>query len=791
MIDRAEGSASDSSEDELGLAGPTLDKRQTSGLEYTSHDELVKAWSDDDALRVFLDDDFDSDQFLTGLQLHGISKLQDKLNAALATLDHYIQHKVSDHHEDLLRQSTQISAVEHDANALLADAAALQSSYNAVYDAIMDPFTKMKELIKETQHAQECAELLRNVLRFVQLINKSKAISSSDKEPARYALVLSEISEVAESNGLIHVNSLRSNLNWVQQETANVKLQAEASLKAAIVTSTHVDIGAALQVAFNLGTLPAVVAAVIQDLLSDFSDEVSQLFDLNKILSPLPADMKKNFQDPAERGQQIRAAVWRRIETVLNSLLECVSRMHALHSVLQKKTDPIVRKSFMELVQGGISFMEDTAQDVYKIFRKSLDNFSALSKLVSEALTSEYPRLFDLCESCWQRGLGRVLPPESRLHLFDTIQTFQNEFISSQLERIQGPVALMFPGHLSPAVAPVPTITDMSTMFSNVLDTLSSLESRTELQRPMLKGLNGTVCVCVSKCEALAGNLTSMSPLLWDVNTFDRLNSIFTIAGFLDQILTAIAQSRHTRCQSIPASLAAPILLPGRRAVHALKRQIIAPIFTLTLNTLEASLDKSDISSVIQAELNRNTSFLKRIVSKPPLARFFLKEFVSQLETMVIYRCAAVLSSGFARPSIIEKVLEDITSAGSVIASYSKLTDSVAPRTQQQQQPLNKFVQFTSWLSGPHWRPCTESEFTCIPKFVIVSVSISRSKGLISVCDLLCLDTMGLFHWMLAHNEENALRLCENKVIPFLSPGDETDQTIIDYISHLINNQQQ
>ncbi|XXQ33623.1 Conserved oligomeric Golgi complex subunit 5 [Plasmodiophora brassicae] len=800
--------SSDESDDDLGLSGnvtrsaKSVRVRHGSG-QFSTQAELFEAWRKDELFQTFLSEDFDIDTFMSVINLHNVSRLADRLNAAVRTIDAHIHAEVAANHEDLLRQSVQIDAVETDAKDLLNESSALQSEFQAIHASIMQPFEKIKRLVNKLNATQENAEVLRCVLRFVQLVSKAKSALHSNEpgslaEASRNALILSEIIELANASDLHTIDCLSADYLWVQQQTDAIRAQTESALKAALLCGNQVDIGAALQCAFNLNQLAVIVSNVVDGTRSDFENLVKTMLDVSTLLSPTTSKA-----DSEQTGARLRSLVWQHLESVFDGLLEAVTNISTLQTVLGKKTDSQTRQTLQQIVMNNRhsdavspksrrTLLLEFFQGVVDVLEGELQAFCNRSTLLSGVVESEFPRLFDLSESAWERGLARILPASCRADLFRAIARYQSTFVSKLVAKMQSPLSIMFPSSVTSS-SPVPTSADIATMFSAIVDSMAAVEGRQDLHRPILKGAAGTIFLCASKCEELLGHEVDNSPMLWTAPTYDRLASIFTILGSLDHNLMAVIAGIHPRCRSVQRELASTLLGPPRRSLRSIGQRIVQPLFNMTLSSLESAIapDSAQIVDAVKAELERLRTALLKIASKPFHLKGYLKPFTGNIETFLMLRFAASMSTVMhaTKDTLFARVLAELPQLEAAITQFLTCADSKRGTSDPSKRAPVKLAQFRSMIANQasvSWMPPTNDQRMAIPKFALASIALAGNTGTNTICDLICWSSSELFRWLLSHDESEHVRLLREYVLDQITAS---DSQVFDFVSQLVSDE--
>ncbi|KAJ3241669.1 Conserved oligomeric Golgi complex subunit, partial [Chytriomyces hyalinus] len=147
----------------------------------------TSAWLDTSALKEsaeysdFAQNDFDPDAYANriiqapeGKSFHrsDIASALSRLSFSLDHLNKQLHGQVAAHHEDLLEQVTGLDGLELALDSIKENLYSLNSSFNRVKSKIRDTYTQIHTQTNELQLMQEGTEILRNVQRFLSLIQR-------------------------------------------------------------------------------------------------------------------------------------------------------------------------------------------------------------------------------------------------------------------------------------------------------------------------------------------------------------------------------------------------------------------------------------------------------------------------------------------------------------------------------------------------------------------------------------------------------------------------------------------
>ena len=384
------------------------------------------------------------------------------LRGRVGEIESTIHAHAREHHEELLSRVGSVKELSRTTEAVSADAADLRASMGRIGRELLAPHARMSAKTLELGRIQACSALLRDVLQFnyaakrlrKQLHAAAAVEQAGAEDAARHggggggdggsgadtqdlalaAQSLHELEALLASGGgtLRQVTAVDELVPWVEQEGSRVRSRAAAAARAALLAQAQSELGDALQVSFNLRELPALAAELAAAAAASAGDasraswgevvgiaeralEEASASDMMGDDMMMGGAMVGGGGDTAQAGLDAiagdpkwHAAVWSRVERVLERSLETAMQLWNLRRVLAKKRDAVSRQDFLRCVMlghegvgggGGVGGVGDTALfDAWwvataKAMRRSLETQLCASEPLAASLAARYPKL--------------------------------------------------------------------------------------------------------------------------------------------------------------------------------------------------------------------------------------------------------------------------------------------------------------------------------------------------------------------------------------------------------------
>jgi HPt (histidine-containing phosphotransfer) domain-containing protein len=159
------------------------------------------------------------------------------------------------------------------------------------------------------------------------------------------------------------INAVAAHIPFIEDARAKVNSEMESMVLSGLTTLDQSLLAASLQTAYNLRVLPELVQGLVQDLAQAVEQRIHSAFDLNKISRDAAKDTGPTTS-PQSHSQiyksrvrteptnitvpQWTAALWTRLEGLIEEMAACCIKVYALEKVLKMKKDSSTQTVFLD-----------------------------------------------------------------------------------------------------------------------------------------------------------------------------------------------------------------------------------------------------------------------------------------------------------------------------------------------------------------------------------------------------------------------------------------------------------
>ncbi|TRM69739.1 Golgi transport complex subunit 5-domain-containing protein [Schizophyllum amplum] len=260
----------------------------------------------------------------------------------------------------------------------------------------------------------------------------------------------------------VHIPLIEESRTTVTTEMENMVVAGLASLNQSLLASS-------LQTAFNLNVLPELVQSLISDLSLAVGERIRTTFDMSKI-SKDALGKDSSAQSPTQYRSRIRteptnltapqwtAALWTRLESMVEEMAGCCIKVYTLEKVLKVKKDTVSQTVFldeaMKLLETkpSVTFWTALSRSLEQHAKESAKG----STFMQQTLGGGYPRLLRLFHQFFAKiavhtdtvYIQSQQSPETILVLraLSTFETFYLTRSTSKLNEAVGQAFRVSPG---------------------------------------------------------------------------------------------------------------------------------------------------------------------------------------------------------------------------------------------------------------------------------------------------------------------------------------------------------
>jgi len=365
----------------------------------------------------------------TGSTLDDVARLAE----GARTLENSIREEVIAKRGVLERTLGGVKEAEETMRTVRAGADALADAMRRVARELSEPHAAVEETTRTLERVMSTADTIRRVVKILKLTSKLRETwggEDADNEPRRRDS--SELSKAAKLLGEIklamsgdHADELRrvdvvaEQLPFIDACSKKVSKEATASLDRAVDILSQAELGAALQVHYNLNELSAVVDQRVSFHAASAVDAVKDAMDPHAVGEGV-ASISGDPQQGAgmRRGRQLVAPpqgaerewmheLWRRVDAAMDGVHRHAMSVWHLQRVLAKKRDPLTQTLFLDVVVGKAASTQALCDKFWAYFAKGMSEHlaraHAAAGFVSGALVKDFPRLIGALEGAVSR----------------------------------------------------------------------------------------------------------------------------------------------------------------------------------------------------------------------------------------------------------------------------------------------------------------------------------------------------------------------------------------------------
>ncbi|XP_052041942.1 conserved oligomeric Golgi complex subunit 5 [Apodemus sylvaticus] len=595
----------------------------------------VQALLQDDCYSEFLNEDFDVKTY-TSQSIHQavIAEQLAKLAQGISQLDKELHLQVVARHEDLLAQATGIESLEGVLQMMQTRIGALQGAVDRMKSKIVEPYNKIVARTAQLARLQVACDLLRRIIRILYLSKRLQGqLQGGSREITKAAQSLNELDYLSQGIDLSGIEVIENDLLFIARARLEVENQAKRLLEQGVETQNPTQVGTALQVFHNLGTLKDTVTSVVDGYCAALEDSINNALDVKVLTQPSQSagrggPGRASMPSPGNTAA-FRASLWTNMEKLMDHICAACGQVQHLQKVLTKKRDPVSHICFIEeIVKDGqpeILYMFWNAVTV--ALSSHFHTATNSSMFLKQAFEGEYPKLLRLYNDLWKRlqqfgqntqgtfsmsgpDLCVDLPhmeddaqdmfilkrpdydPEKALK--DSLQPYEAAYLSKSLSRLFDPINLVFPpGGRSP-----PSSDELDGIIKTIASELNVAAVDANLTLAVSKNVAKTIQLYAVKSEQLLCTQGDASQVIGPLTDGQKrnvgvVNSLFK----LHQSVTKVVAS-----QSSFSAAAEQTILSALKTIHDLMGNAIQPLLTSVADAIEAiiiTMHQEDFSGAL------------------------------------------------------------------------------------------------------------------------------------------------------------------------------------------------
>eukprot|EP01103_Thecamoeba_quadrilineata_P007480 TRINITY_DN17354_c0_g1_i1.p1 TRINITY_DN17354_c0_g1~~TRINITY_DN17354_c0_g1_i1.p1 ORF type:complete len:764 (+),score=135.41 TRINITY_DN17354_c0_g1_i1:36-2327(+) len=559
----------------------------------SSQQGVLSNFAEDEVLRQFLDPSFVPTTYTRSVikTASNTPNARETLTQSIKKLDDELIVMVTNHYEELLVQVSNIKDLESILDVIKSGIDGLQESVQRIKNELAEPYINIKTKTQQLERVHIVSDLLRKIIRFLSLsshlrrcINPSNGI----RELPKAAQCLHEINLLQKEESLTGITVIDEEMNYILQSEQEILSQASRILIQGLETQNTTDIGNALQVYHNLNILDEKISSTTNVVMQKVLQSINVAIGANSLNEELKG-ITTNWKS--------RAAVFTRMEKMMDVLYSCCNQISLLQKVLGQKR-----------ILSQTSFTTSFWEKLWAQLSDQLLSATKISPIIETTFISDYPRLLLIFQNFFKRLQDSQQMLEDQSVLLTTLTKFENEYLSRSCSRVFDQINSMFPTN-SKTPPKGDEIGNFIKLLSSEVD-MASVDPR--LLCSISKGISGGLKTFAAKVESMiATDQDSQKVLDRGTNPSQARN-----AGLYSSLQQVYNQTLDI-FRNTPAQAQEAIAVSLKELVIK-SEDILSPIFTeiqLILEKTILSLHDEDFNSQKTTESNYVKQLLSQIES--------------------------------------------------------------------------------------------------------------------------------------------------------------------------------
>jgi hypothetical protein len=186
-------------------------------------------------------------------------------------------------------------------------------------------------------------------------------LATNDRDISTAALTIYELEMIMKETDFDGIDLVTCELTFIEKSRDHVEEEANLLLKEGIATQNQAKMAAGLQVFYNMKQMGDRVQDMTQSTLDGLIQEIKRVVDMQSLQKEIKSASSPSQssspnmsarRDPVigHNQKQWAAAVWTRMEALMNNMSDQCVKVYSLEKVLEIKKDPLTHQSFLDEV---------------------------------------------------------------------------------------------------------------------------------------------------------------------------------------------------------------------------------------------------------------------------------------------------------------------------------------------------------------------------------------------------------------------------------------------------------
>ncbi|XP_040116754.1 conserved oligomeric Golgi complex subunit 5 isoform X2 [Oryx dammah] len=582
----------------------------------------VRELLQDECYSDFLNEDFDVKTY-TSQSIHQavIAEQLAKLAQGISQLDKELHLQVIARHEDLLAQATGIESLEGVLQMMQTRIGALQGAVDRMKAKIVEPYNKIVARTAQLARLQVACDLLRRIIRILYLSKRLQGqLQGGSREITKAAQSLNELDYLSQGIDLSGIEVIENDLLFVARARLEVENQAKRLLEQGVETQNPTQVGTALQVFHNLGTLKDTITNVVDGYCAAIEENINSALDIKVLTQPSQSAVRggpgRSTMPTPGNTAAFRASLWTNMEKLVDHIFTVCGQVQHLQKILAKKRDPVSHICFIEEIvkDGQAEILHTFWNSVTQALSSQFQTATNSSMFLKQAFEGEYPKLLRLYNDLWKRlqqysqniqgnfnasGTADLyadlqhmeddtqdvfIPkkpdydPEKALK--DSLQPYEAAYLSKSLSRLFDPINLVFP----PGGRNPPSADELEGIIKTIASELNVAAVDSNLTLAVSKNVAKTIQLYGVKSEQLLSTQGDASQVIGPLTEGQRRNvAVVNSLYKLHQSVTKVVSSQS----SFPPA-AEQTIISALKEIYVLMGNAVQPLLTSVGDAIEA-----------------------------------------------------------------------------------------------------------------------------------------------------------------------------------------------------------
>ncbi|KAL0956119.1 hypothetical protein HGRIS_002286 [Hohenbuehelia grisea] len=449
--------------------------------------------------------------------------------------------------------------------------------------------------------------------------------AAPDENPAEETVSLRSIHAVA-----AHIPFIEDARNKVTNEMQSMVLSGLVTLDQSLLASS-------LQTAFNLRVLPELVQNLVLDLSQAVEDRIRTAFDLSRISKDVNKEPQATASNASQSpptmyrsrvrteptnitAPQFTAALWSRLENMIEEMAGCCIKVYTLEKVLKLKKDAVSQAVFfdeaMKLLENKPSATFWTS--LSRALEKHARDAAKSSTFLQQTLGNGYPRLLRLFHDFFAKiavhtdtvYIHTYQSPETVL-ILRALSNFESLYLSRSSTKLNEAVGQAFSGGMRNP----PGTTEGMNVARTVVNELDSARFDPLLVKAVAKHAATSLDMLLSRVDSLVVKDRSAVTLIGPTATPQQTSNA-QLANCLYHCCARLEQLESDHTESVYGVMK-PSVINMRRAFQ----RVVDPVMTSVrreLGAIIAKLHRVDLGKSVDpmSGLGGSSFYMKDLAEK-------------------------------------------------------------------------------------------------------------------------------------------------------------------------------